>query len=130
MKEWKNLFINVQNIETETEKAVLIKMPNNSEYAGYCFWHPQKLIRAGKHSYSIALSYNDDFVFKLKKYGQGKYNKSKVIDAIELTAQQLEEALAPMHENINSTNEGLTVDHHIPEVKIAKKVAVINELKY
>ena len=30
---WKNININIQNIEVETNNSVLIKMPNKSEYS-------------------------------------------------------------------------------------------------
>ena len=66
MKEWKNIEINVQNIDFNTEKSVLIKMPHNSDYDGYKFWHPSKLVRNGSNSYAVKIGYTDDFIFKLK----------------------------------------------------------------
>ena len=91
---WKNQVINLQNIKAKTEKAVLIQMPHKSKYDGFCFWHPTKLLRNGSHSYEKSISYTDEFVFKLKKYGQGKYNQNKVIKEIEISAQQFEEEMS------------------------------------
>ena len=97
---WKNLNINKQNIETETAKAVLIKMPKKSRYDGYKFWHPSKLVRNGRHSNAVSVGYTDDFTFKLKKFGNGKYNKFDVLDEIEISAEQFEQAFEVMDENI------------------------------
>lgn len=40
MSRWKKVQISRQNIQAETARAVLIKMPRKSEYKGYVFWHP------------------------------------------------------------------------------------------
>lgn len=93
---WKNLQINIQNIEVDTGKAVLIKMPNNSDYAGYKFWHPSKLVRNGNNSYSASIGYTDEFKFKLFKNGKGKYNKFDIIDECTIYAEDFEDAFGCM----------------------------------
>ncbi len=95
---WKNIEINLQNIETNTGKATLIKMPNNSDYAGYKFWHPSKLVRYGSNSYARSIGYTDSFKFKLFKNGNGKYNKFDIIDEIEISVEEFEEAFGCMED--------------------------------
>lgn len=97
---WKNININKQNIKAETEKAILINMPHNSNYDGYSFWHPRKLVRDGKHSYAISLGYTEEFEFKLVKYGKGKYNSKEIIDQTVIDYEEFEEAFGVMSENI------------------------------
>lgn len=99
---WRSININKQNIKAETGKAVLIACPHNSDYDGYCFWHPSKLVRDGRHSNAVSISYTEDFTFYLKKYGKGQYNRNEVIDEIQLGYDELEEVFGVMNENISA----------------------------
>ena len=103
---WKNIDINLQNIETDTGKAALIKMPNKSKYAEYKFWHPSKLVRYGSNSYARSLGYTDNFKFKLFKNGNGKYNKFDVIDEIEINVEEFEEAFDCMRDCTRAKENG------------------------
>lgn len=124
---WKKVEINKQNIETEIDKATLIKMPNKSKYAGYKFWHPSKLIRYGSNSYARSVSYTDDFTFKLKKYGNGKYNKFDVIDEIEISVEEFEEAFECMADCTRGKSEESYLIVKEPK-KVEKEVEVNKEL--
>lgn len=99
---WKNININKQNVKVDTGRAVLIAMPHSSDYDGFSFWHPSKLVREGRHSNALSISYTDDFNFKLVKYGKGKYNSRDIIDEQEISVEEFEEAFGVMNENITS----------------------------
>lgn len=107
---WKNININESNIESQSSFSVLIKMPNKSKYAGFKFWHPAKLVRKGRHSAAVSIGYNDDFVFKLFKSGNGRYNKFDKIDEKTILAHEFEEAFSKIDENIIEDNDYDTAD--------------------
>lgn len=127
---WKSIQINKQNVKHDTGRTVLIAMPHNSNYDGYEFWHPAKLVREGYHSYAINLSYTDEFKFKLKKMGKGKYNKDQIIDEIEIDVEEFEEAFEVMNDNViapkKDTESYLNIEE--PE-KIDADVVVLECLK-
>ena len=125
---WKNIQINIQNIEYDTGKATLIKMPNKSQYAGYKFWHPSKLVRYGSNSYARSLGYKDDFTFKLKKYGKGKYNSHNVINEIDISVKEFEEAFDCM-ESCTRAKSPETYLHITEPEKIDKVIEIKEELK-
>lgn len=127
MNMWKSFNINIQNIEHETERAMLINCPNKSEYKGYSFWHPKKLVRSGKHSYALQMSYTEEFKFKLQKYGKQK----NILNEIEVDAKQIEEIFATVDENINCKK--ISKETHVivnEPIKIkAGKIEADNTLK-
>lgn len=89
---WKSININDSNIEAATERSVLIKMPSNSNYAGYKFWHPAKLVRSGRNSSAKTFSYTDDFKFNIFKNGSGKTNRFEKVAEDVLSALDIEVA--------------------------------------
>ena len=125
---WKNVEINIQNIEYDSGRATLIKMPNKSRYAGYKFWHPSKLIRSGSNSYASRLGYTDEFTFTLKKYGNGKYNSNKVIDEIEIDVETFEEIFECMADCTRAKQGETYLIIEEPE-KIEIEVEIEEELK-
>lgn len=127
MTEWKAINFNALSIEHETAKSVLIKMPNNSEWHGYKFWHPSKCVRTlsrGK-GYFKTFSYTDNWeftIFKSNKRGE------RTIEQV-LTAREMEKAFSVVNEQIASdasTESYLEIEE--PK-KIDKTVNINNELK-
>lgn len=131
MSTWKNININKQNIETETSISVLFKMPHKSNYDGFVFWHPAKLVREGRNSSAVSVGYTDDFTFRLKKYGKRIWDKFDVIDEVELNATEFEEEFDVMNDNITAPKEKSVnpYETHKPEELKAEKTDALEELK-
>lgn len=126
---WKSIQINKQNIKADTDKATLIAMPHNSDYNGFKFWFPNKLISSGKYANTISIAYNDGFIFNLKKYGKGKFNKNKIIEEKQISYEEFEEAFTSMNKNISfSKNEESYLIISEPK-KVDKEIKVLDELK-
>ena len=89
MAQWTNINVNKNKIAMENERSVLIKMPEGSLYKGYSFWHIKKLIRDGRTLGDISIGFNEGFLFRLKKYGKGKYNKLDVLHEVVIDASEL-----------------------------------------
>lgn len=111
---WRSININKQNIKAETGNAILIACPHNSEYDGYCFWHSAKLVREGRHGGAVSISYTEDFVFNLKKYGKGKYNSRELINEVQLRYDELEEVFGVINENISAPEYKSDYETHKP----------------
>ncbi|EKB56610.1 hypothetical protein HMPREF9699_01339 [Bergeyella zoohelcum ATCC 43767] len=128
MATWDKIFINSQNIISETDRAFLIKMPNRSQYKGYAFWHPKKLVRLqGGKGYHITFSFTEDFEFRVILYGQGRFNSKTIIRQEYLTPNEMREAFGVVDKEVNRAVEQETlkiieketveveITHHEPE---------------
>ena len=115
---WRKISVNDNNIKAETEKAVLIACPHNSDFDGYVFWHPQKLVRQRKKSSVREISYTEDFTFRLKKYGKGKHNSREVLSEVEVSYEEIEDIFGSTNENLQIANPYET---HKPEELVAVK---------
>lgn len=124
MGEWKSIKFNAQNIEFETAKAVLINMPNKSDYAGYMFWHPSKLVRTiGGKGYFKSFSYTDEFEFKVFKQGKNRRITAETL----LSPEEMEEAFEVVNEQLSGTDECyLEVTEPI---KVDDEVRIVAELR-
>ena len=119
---WKTIQFNKQNIEYDTGTAVLIKLPNRSNYKGYKFWHPAKLVREMRkgNGYFLTLSYTDDFVFKVFKTDK----KGKKLDEIEFSGDGLAAEFGQLTESDDTSYLEIT-----EPVKVDRKVEIIKELE-
>lgn len=115
---WKSIELSENLIKHRTEKSYLIEFPKGTEHDGWVFWHPSKLIKS--YRFETTLSYTDDFVFRLKKYGAGRSNSGKIIDEREASADEVIEAL--------SRKECIS-EVYIPPDLDAEKVEALEELK-
>lgn len=128
---WERIKFNAQNIETETERATLIKMPKKSKYKGWVFWHPSKLVRdEGGNSYHKSFSFSNNWEFKVfKKYKNGK-GPEQII-----SIEDIKEAFGISNEAIGNANsahrekEEKSYLHVIEPTPINKDVEVDESLK-
>lgn len=83
----------VQTYRTE------ILLPKGSQYEGYCFQHPAKLVSTGENLAKV--TYNDDFVFRLvkkdrepgKKYKRYSLTVSEILTIYAPVTQKVKEQL-------------------------------------
>ena len=116
---WKNIYINSNLIQNATSKSYLFKLPSNSKYAGYLFWHPAKCVHnIHNRTDIVSVGYTDDFTFRIFKQGKN-FNK---LDEINLTAKDIEEIFEKMNSSIkpfvkNKWSDNKDIDIiHTPEV--------------
>lgn len=122
---WEKITINYQNVRKITARAVLIACPHSSAYDGYSFWHPVKLVRAADWYYKIV--FTNEFVFRLKKYGKGRFNQAEIIDAQEVGATEIKEMFANINEQEAIIKNPREV--HKPPKLEPQKVEIAEELK-
>lgn len=121
---WRSFTVSTNNIEVSTAKAVLIKMPHKSDYDGFVFWHPAKLVREGDYLYSKKVSYTDDFEFRLFKKGNGRFNYNTKIAEKTISAAEMRNAMKMME--ITKLDP---YELHKPEIKEPVKADVLEDLK-
>lgn len=94
MTTWTKIRVNIQNIKHETEKAVLIAMPNSSEFDGFTFWISKKLVRPTRNDWEVAVSIADDMTVTLKRTSD---KTRKVLAEKAVGVATLEEAFGRIH---------------------------------
>ena len=91
MSDWKGIAIDSNLIKYKNDRSVLFKMPKSSEYKYYSFWHPRKLVFNDYwYPNKVSVRYTDNFEFRLKKYGQSRYNSRDFLDEVVLSAAEFE----------------------------------------
>jgi len=65
---WHRLEINECYLGRKHGKAYLVRMPSNSEYEGYIFWHPASLVRRYNDG-TTKISFPDTWKFRLQANG-------------------------------------------------------------
>lgn len=89
MTNWIQIKANSNLIQTQTEKAVLIKLPKKE----LMFWHPAKCVRtSGKNGYLMTISFTEEFKFKCFRNGSGKTTSFTKLEEVEYTAKQIQDA--------------------------------------
>ena len=76
-----NFLVNRNQIKAETEKALLVKVPNSN----YCFWVSKKLIKDYKSS--LLLYANENYTFKAF---YNRNTKEICVDDLQLIFREIE----------------------------------------
>ena len=106
MADWKNININKNLIIHDTGKSTLIAMPHKSDYDGWEFWFPSKLVReAFNKKDAVNIGYNDDFIFHLKNCYTEK----------DIDVKEFERAFCVVAGNIDAS---ITEEPEIPLIHI------------
>ena len=113
-----NININRNQIKRSSGRAILIAMPHKSDYDGFTFWFPEKLVDEGRHDEAIRLCIPVSFNFTLRRTSPKTY---KVLAEAELNAYELVEQFRQTDENITGSDvkpftQVETVE--APEVKV------------
>lgn len=123
-----NININCNQIKYSTGRAYLIAMPHKSDYDGFTFWFPEKLVDEGRHGEALRLCIPVDFNFKLKRTSNKTY---KVLAETELDAYELVEQFRQTDENITGADIATRTEVErveAPEVKV-EQVEVPEDLQ-
>ena len=127
MTDWKTMNFNSQNIKFETAKAVLIKMPNKSDYAGYMFWHPSKLVRVLQrgNGYFKTFSFTDGWEFRVFKEGKDR----KILDEQVLGPEEMLEMFDVVSETIERQSTSKSFYEEEEPEPIDGDVEILDELR-
>lgn len=99
---WNKVYVHLNQIEYETAKAKLIKLPNKSSYKGWMFWHPSSLIELeyGGNMQWFEVIFPDTWEFTFVKGKQRKkMDIEDVLDAYESTTDRIQEQEAEWKES-------------------------------
>lgn len=86
---WNSIYLSDDIKAYPCGNSLRVCMPEGSDYEGYSFFHPLKLVNG---EYGLSLVYNDDWVFRLakrKKVG-GEW---QTVSTAELTPEELKDAI-------------------------------------
>ena len=84
---WINFYVNKNQIQTETAKAILVKLPKTD----WLVWISSKCVRSGTHSANLRVGVCDDREYEIFRNGNGRYNKFQKIDSKTVTGTELAE---------------------------------------
>lgn len=119
---WKKIRISKEFIQCRASKSLKIKFPNKSKYSGYSVWVSLKLIDEDTGKNYFFMLYKTDFIFNIKKYGKGQYNKFNVIRSKEIPASELVNEFDYLNGSDNIP------EIHTPKPLKAEKTELLEEL--
>lgn len=99
---WTNLELYTNMVLHVSEKTALVAMPFKSEFKGYCFNHPARLVRKTKNPHLVNLSFSEEFVFNIFKRERNEDGIYVQVDERNLSAEEMRKILEPVDADIKA----------------------------
>lgn len=86
---WINGYVNDNQLVSETETSVLVKLKNSA----FKVWISKKCLKTGTHKANFQIGIISDKEYEIFKNGKGQYNKFEKIASEQITGEELAEKL-------------------------------------
>src|SRR5690242_9684218 len=85
---WKSITISCRDCQRETERGILITIPNSDKYYNYNLWYNKKLVKFENNK--IRLLYTSEFTFRIAQYC---HTTKSPVNGVIISGDELKELL-------------------------------------